>query len=106
MGISNRLTLMYLYKFLILSIILLLLSIIFYVALNTLISSLSKNKIVGFIISAIITIVSTIISKPLTMNEHLNLSPFSMNNPIRILNGTYNVTALASLLILIGTSFC
>ena len=105
MGISNRLTLMYLYKFLILSIILLLFSIIFYVALNTLISSLSKNKIVGFIISAIITIVSTIISKPLTMNEHLNLSPFSMNNPIRILNGTYNVTALASLLILIGTSF-
>lgn len=104
MGISNRLTLMHLYKFLILSIILLLLSIIFYVALNTLISSLSKNKVVGFIISAIITIVPTIISKSLILNEHFNLSPFSMNNPIRILNGTYNVTALASLLILIGAS--
>lgn len=104
MGLSNRLTLIPLYESLLLASIILLLSIIFYVVLNTLISSIVKDKIMGFVISIIITILGIVISQPLTMNKNYNISPFTMNNPIRILAGTYNTTALASLLILVGVS--
>lgn len=38
---------------------------------------------------------------PLTLGEHINLSPFSMNNPIRILNGTYNTTGITSIIVLL-----
>lgn len=103
-GMSSRLTLTPLYKFLLLALLLLLLCIVFYVVLNNLISSITKNKIIALAISAIITLMGFIISQRWTVGDKYNLSPFTMNNPVRILNGTYNVTALTSVVVLVSTS--
>lgn len=99
-GIDPRLTLIPLYQFLILTVFLLILSVIFYVALNILISSTTKNKIVGFSIAGLITLAGIAISQRWVHGDKYNLSPFTMNNPVRILNGTYNVTALTAVIVL------
>lgn len=99
-GISPRLTFMPLYQFLMLSVLLLTLCIIFYVSLNILISSITKNKIVGFSISGLVTLAGITISQRWVDGDQYNLSPFTMNNPVRILNGTYNSTALMAVIVL------
>lgn len=102
MGVINGLVLISLYRFLSISLILTILYVSFLVILNTLISSITRNRIISFILSFVITIGGVLISKPRTLNENINLSPFSMNNSVRILNGTYNVTAIVSIMVLIG----
>lgn len=101
MGMSNSLTIAPLYKILLLGLIILILYITFYVILSTLISSMQKNKIISFVLLILISIGATFISMPLRLEEHINLSPFSMNNPIRILNGTYNTTGISSIIVLL-----
>ncbi|BCN28872.1 ABC transporter permease subunit [Anaeromicropila herbilytica] len=103
-GISNRITILPLYQFLLLSSLILLFMIIFYVVLNTLISCIFKSKIISFAIAGLITIVGMILSNPLISSDSYNLSPFSMNNPVRILSGTYNVTALTAMIVLFASS--
>ncbi|GAB6108941.1 ABC transporter permease [Fusibacter bizertensis] len=104
MGMSNSLTLVPLFKFLLIGMVIVILYIAFYVILSTLISSMQKNKIISFVLLMLISLSGTFISLPLTLEDHINLSPFSMNNPMRILNGTYNTTAMSSIIILSGTS--
>ncbi len=101
MGMSNSLTIAPLYKILLLGLLILILYITFYVILSTLISSMQENKIISFVLLILISIGATFISMPLTLGEHINLSPFSMNNPIRILDGTYNTTGISSIIILL-----
>lgn len=107
--VNSRLDIIPLYKFLLLVLVLLVLGILFYITLNVLISSMTKNKIIGFIISLGITLVGIAASSRLHItemykNKTYNFSPFSMNNPVRILDGTYNTTALVAILILGGLS--
>ena len=104
LGMSNSLTLMPLFKILLIGMFILILYVAFYVILCTLVSSIQKNKIISFVFLMVISISGTFLSLPLTQDEHINVSPFSMNNPIRILNGTYNTTAISSILILLGAS--
>lgn len=104
MGVHTSLSFIPLYKFLIIGIIMLIFSIIFYVIVNTMISSMTKNSITGFVISILVTLGGSLISNLWTIDENYNLSPFTMNNPIRILNGTYNTTGLMTLVILISIS--
>ena len=96
--------LMPLFKVLLIGMFILILYVAFYVTLCTLVSSMQKNKIISFVFLMLISISGTILCLPLTQDEHINISPFSMNNPIRILNGTYNTTAISSILILLGAS--
>lgn len=103
-GIDKKLDLIPLYKFLLMALLLLLFCIIFYVVLNIFISSVTKNKIIAFSASGLITLIGTIISQRWTMGDRYNLSPFTMNNPVRILNGTYKATSLTALLVLSGTA--
>lgn len=104
MGMSNSLMVAPLFKVLLIGMIILILYITFYVILSTLVSSMQKNKIVSFVLLLLISISGTLISIPLTLDNHINVSPFSMNNPIRILNGTYNTTAISSIIVLLGAS--
>ncbi|BCN28871.1 ABC transporter permease subunit [Anaeromicropila herbilytica] len=99
-GVSNQITIMPLYQFLLLSFLILIFIILFYVVLNTLISCIFKSKIISFAVSGLITIVGMVLSNPFISSDNYNLSPFSMNNPVRILSGTYNVTALTAIAVL------
>lgn len=103
-GFSKKLSFIPLYKFLLMALLLLIFSIIFYVVLNIFISSLTKNKIIAFISSGLIILIGTIISQRWTVGDRYNLSPFTMNNPAMILNGTYNATALMAVVVLSGTA--
>jgi ABC-type transport system involved in multi-copper enzyme maturation permease subunit len=100
-GFSKKLNFIPLYKFLSMALLLLIFATIFYVALNVFISSITKNKIIGFSASGLITLIGTVISQRWTIGDRYNLSPFTMNNPVMILNGTYNATALMALTVLI-----
>ncbi|WP_350344562.1 ABC transporter permease subunit [Proteinivorax tanatarense] len=100
-NISERLTLMPLYQFLLLALALLVLCTVFYVALNIFISSVTKNKIIGFSVAAVISIAGIGISQRWIVDEKLNLSPFTMNNPVNILNGNYNTTPLLAIIVLV-----
>ncbi|MBU5425830.1 ABC transporter permease subunit [Tissierella pigra] len=102
--INKKLDFISLYKLLLLALVLLVSSVIFYVTLNLFISSIAKNPVIGFVFSGLITLVGTILSKKWTIKGGYNLSPFYMNNPVRILNGTYRVTALAALSVLLITA--
>ena len=102
-GFSKKLDFIPLYKFLLLVLLLLIFSITFYAVLNTFISSVTKNKIIGFSASGLITLIGTTISQRWTIGDRYNLSPFTMNNPVMILNGTYNATALMALVVLTAT---
>ncbi|WP_353892498.1 ABC transporter permease subunit [Proteinivorax hydrogeniformans] len=100
-GVSERLTLMPLYQFLLLALALLVLCTVFYVALNIFISSVTKNKIIGFSAAAVISIIGIAVSQRWIVDEKLNLSPFTMNNPVNILNGNYNTTPLLAIIVLV-----
>src|SRR5699024_5821649 len=67
--ISKRLELIPLYKFVLLSLLLITLCIIFYVTLNLFISSMIKNKIIAFTISGLITLIGTIYSQQWVIDD-------------------------------------
>ena len=100
LGFSKKLSFIPLYKFLLMALLLLIFATIFYVVLNIFISSITKNKIIGFSASGLITLIGTTVSQKWTIGDRYNLSPFTMNNPVMILNGTYNATALMALTVL------
>ncbi len=102
-AISPRIGFMPLYQFLLLGLFIVLLNILFFVTLNVFLSSLIKNRFISFILSILVTAVGTGGSSMLLSNSHKNISPFSMNNAVRILNGTYETTPLSSVTI-IGVS--
>ena len=88
------------YKFILLSILFTILFVLFVVALVELISSLINNEQMGFIITALIFSLGYKLSQPYIHERHYNLSPFTMNNSAAIINGSCNVTALTSFIIL------
>ena len=89
------------YKFIILSILFTVLFVLFVVALSELISSIVNNEQISFIALSVIFLLGYKSSKPYTHERHYNLSPFTMNNSAKIINGSYNTTALMSFIILI-----
>ena len=100
--VHSRIDLIPLYEFLFFALLLTILFILFCVTLNVLISSMIKNRITSFTVVGGIILIGTVLSNKLVTGHKYNLSPFSMNNPVRILDGTYNVTALVATMILIG----
>ncbi len=88
------------YKYLALIILFTILFIMFAVALVELISALINNEILSFALTSIIFVLGYRLSQPYIHGRHYNLSPFTMNNPATIVNGSCNVTALTSLIIL------
>lgn len=88
------------YNFLILNILFTLLFVMFAVALAELISALINNEIISFGLASAIFVAGYKLSEPYIHERNYNLSPFTMNNPAAIINGSCNVTALASFLIL------
>jgi len=88
------------YKFLGLAIFFTILFLMFAVALVELVSALLDNEILSFALLAVIFALGYKVSQPFIHGKHYNLSPFTMNNPVTIINGSCNVTALTSLLIL------
>lgn len=98
--VSPKLGIIPLYQFLLLALLLVLLYILFMVILNVFLSSLMKNKLIGFIGSFLITVTGTAVSSLMFTSSNKNISPFTMNNSVRILSGTYNVTPLSAVLIL------
>ena len=92
------------YKYLLMVLLLTILFIGFAVALIQLISAIINHEIISFVVATGIFIMGTLISSPFKYEKHLNLSPFTMENASRIVIGTYNVTALTSILILSGST--
>ena len=88
------------YKYLLMVLLLTILFIAFAVALTQLISAIINKEIKSFVAASAVFILGTLISSPFKYGEHLNLSPFTMEHASRIVIGTYNVTALTSILIL------
>lgn len=78
-----------------------LLSILFYVLAFQLSSILFKNRIIAFGLSSLLAMAAVQLSSILTHGQRINLSPFSMNDPVRILGGLHNVTPITSLLVLL-----
>lgn len=99
-SIDPRIGLMSLSLFLLLALLLVLCNILFLVSVTVLLSVLIKNKLTGFIISILTVTVGLIGSNWLLSAFGKNLSPFMMNNAVRIMNGTYNVTPLGTVIIL------
>lgn|GEM_PF-815438 len=88
------------YNFLILNILFTLLFVLFAVALSELVSALINNEIISFGLVLAIFISGYKLSEPYTHERNYNISPFTMNNSATIINGSCNVTALTSFLIL------
>lgn len=103
-AISPKIGLMPLYRFMLLGLILVVLYILFMVIFNVFLSSLMKNKVIGFIASFLLTAAGIGISRYLLASSGRNISPFTMNNAVRILSGTYNVTPLGAVLVLCAGS--
>jgi ABC-type transport system involved in multi-copper enzyme maturation permease subunit len=98
----NKTELIPFYKYLLMVLLLTILFIGFAVALVQLISAIINHEIISFLVATGVFIIGTLISSPFKYEKHLNLSPFTMENASRIIIGTYNVTALTSILILLG----
>ena len=98
----NKTELIPFYKYLLMVLLLTILFIGFAVALIQLISAIINHEIISFVVAIGVFIIGTLISSPFKYEKHLNLSPFTMENASRIIIGTYNVTALTSILILLG----
>lgn len=92
------------YKYLLMVALLTILFIGFCIALTQLISAMINNEIISFVATSVIFGIGILISSPFKYEKHLNLSPFTMENGSRIVIGTYNVTALVSTLILLGST--
>ena len=92
------------YKYLLIVLLLTILFIGFAVALIQLISAIINHEIISFVAATGVFIIGTLISAPFKYEKHLNLSPFTMENASRIVIGTYNITALTSILILLSST--
>ena len=88
------------YKYLLMVLLLTILFIAFAVGLTQLISAIINKEIISFVAISAIFATGILISSPFKYGEHLNLSPFTMEHASRIVIGTYNVTALTSIIIL------
>ncbi len=88
------------YNFLLLSILFTMLFVMFSVALGELISALIPNEIISFALVSLVFVIGYKLGQPYIHGRHYNLSPFTMNNPATIINGSCNVTSLTSILIL------
>ena len=70
--------------------------------LITFVSGLKKNKITNLLIIILFILLPNLISKRyLASGETPNFSPFSMDNPFRIMDGNYNVTLLTSIILIV-----
>lgn len=92
------------YKYILIAICLIILFSGFVVALTQLISAIIDNQIISMITNIIIISLGIGLSLPLTFGDRLNLSPLSMFNSLRIIEGTYNVTVLSASITLIFTT--
>lgn len=97
----SRMDIISFYKYLLMVILLTVLFIAFAVALTQLISALINKELISFALVSSIFVVGTLVSSPFKYENHLNLSPFTMENASRIVIGTYNVTALTSIIVLL-----
>lgn len=89
------------YKYLLMVVLLTILFIGFVVALTQLISAIINKEIISLATTTLIFIMGILISSPLKYEKHYNLSPFTMENASRIVIGTYNVTVLTSIGVLL-----
>lgn len=92
------------YKYLFMVLLLTILFVGFCVALVQLISAIVNKEIISFVVSIGIFAIGILVSSPFKYDEHLNLSPFTMENASRIIIGTYNVTGLVSVIVLFVTT--
>jgi hypothetical protein len=97
----SELVFMPLYIVLLLSFFLTFLQILFYICLVTIISSFIENKILSLSISVGTIIGFTYVSKGLTKGNSLNISPFTQNDVLRVLDGTYCSTGLIATIVLV-----
>lgn len=73
----------------------------FIVAFVQLISTLINNVQLSLAVALSSYGIVTLLSMPFTNGEQLNMSPFTLFRPTRILEGLYNITPLTSVLILL-----
>ena len=88
------------YKYILIVIFLVILFAGFAVALTQLMSAIFNNEIISLVVNILVILLGVLISMPTTLGDRLNLSPFSMFNVLRIIEGTYNVTVLGGAIIL------
>lgn len=96
----SKIDLIHFYKYLLMVILLTILFIAFAVALTQLISAIIDKEIISFVVVSSVFALGILVSSPFKYENKLNLSPFTMEHASRIVIGTYNVTALGSMLIL------
>lgn len=72
----------------------------FIVAFVQLISTLIDNVQLSLAVSLSSIGIMTLLSMPFTGGEQINLSPFTLFRPTRILEGLYNITPLTSVIVL------
>ena len=92
------------YKYLLMVMLLTILFIGFSVALIQLISAMIDKEIISLAVVSLMFGLGILISSSFKYEKSLNLSPFTMENASRIIIGTYNVTGLVSILILLGST--
>lgn len=74
----------------------------FYVIYINLISSISRNRIINLFIAFVLFLLPSVLSKQLLPSgDYLNISPFSIDNPTRILSGNYNITLMFACIIIL-----
>jgi len=93
------------YQFLVLALCQAVLFIAFLSAIATLMSTLIHNGILSLITSGIVFLVGFLGTSHLTKFNHLNMSPFTMFSPVRILEGIHNTTFLSSSIVLTLCTF-
>lgn len=99
--VHNKVDIIPFYKYILMVIVLTILFVAFAVALTQLISAIINKEIISFALTSSIFILGTLISSPFKYEKHLNLSPFTMENASRIVIGSYNVTVLTSIIVLL-----
>lgn len=88
------------YQFFILTFVLAILFIAFLSALSILMSTIFKNYIISLLMSSSTFMIGYVSTINLTKMDRFNISPFTMFNPVRTLEGVYNTTFLSSVTIL------
>lgn len=101
---NHRMEIIPFYKYLLMVILLTVLFTAFAVALVQLISAIIDKEIISFVVATLVFVIGTITNSPFKQDKNLNLSPFTMEHASRIVIGTYNVTALGSILILLAST--
>ncbi len=93
------------YQFAILALYLALLFISFLSAFTIFISTLIRNSIISLMISGSTFLIGYLLTVNLTKMDYMNWSPFTMFNPVRIIEGIYNTTFISSASILSISTF-